>query len=65
MPTHTNPADKLAIVAASPLSILDKKVTITYMAQECQKQLQHNSKFNLSESILGSILSRRFTIIEE
>ena len=65
MPTHTNPADKLAIVAASPREILNKKITITYMAQECQKQLNRNTKFNLSESILGSILSRRFTIIEE
>jgi len=36
--THTNPADKMSIIAAQPKKILRQDMTINKLAKECEKQ---------------------------
>jgi len=35
--SHSNPADKLSIIAASPTLLLNKSVTINVLAQACER----------------------------
>lgn len=64
--THTNPADKMAIIAAQPKTLLHQNTTITKLAKECSTQLKANQSMYLDDKALAtSVLSRRFTLIEE
>ena len=64
--THTNPADKMSIIAANPKMLLNEHVTINLLAKECEKQLKENQNMNFdTKSLATSLLSRRFTLIDE
>ena len=64
--SHTNPADKMSIIAALPKKILRKDITINMLAKECEKQLKKYNHIQIDEKHMAcSILSRRFTMIEE
>ena len=41
-PKHTNPADKMSIIASQPRMILSENITIKTLAKECEKQLKAN-----------------------
>lgn len=63
---HTNPADKMSIIAAEPRSILNPYVTIEELYNKCRQLLRNNLTLQIDEkSLAASTLSRRFTLIEE
>ena len=63
---HTNPADKMSIIAAQPKTLLTHDTTIVKLARECEKQLKHNQTLEVDDkSAVTSVLSRRFTLIYE
>ena len=63
---NTNPADKMSIIAAQPRTLLSHSTTIIQLAKECEKQQKGNQNMHLdAKSLATSVLSRRFTLIEE
>ena len=63
---NTNPADKMSIIAAEPKKILNENINIIMLAKACEQQLKHNMNLNFDDkSTANSLLSRRFSLIEE
>ncbi len=64
--SHTNPADKMSIIAANPRMLLRENITIYELAKACEKQLSGNQHLRLDlKTQATSILSRRFTLIDD
>ena len=49
MSNHSNPADKLSIIAAIPKTVLNPDITIDFLSQECKKQQMCNMELSKEE----------------
>ena len=49
MANFSNPADKLSIIAAMPKSVLNKDITIEFLAEECKKEQQAHLELSKEE----------------
>ena len=64
--SHTNPADKMSIIASQPRKILNDNVTIKMLYKEQQRLLKSNSIMEADDkNVTASILSRRFTLVAD
>lgn len=56
----------MSIIAAQPKTLLNQTTTIVKLAKACETQLKMNQHMHLdAKSAAASVLSRRFTLIEE
>ena len=64
MRKHSNPADKLSIIASQPRDILRQENTIIQLAQECRTRQAENLQLSKEESSkYQAELNRRFSEI--